>query len=189
MNTELQTSLVFRLRLALALGICSSLLAALLFMPAMMHMDFLWLDRLTVWRASLHSGDSDIVIIDIDDYSLQALAPTLGRWPWPRATHAELVEWLAAQQVKATVFDIWFSEPDVLRPEFDDYFAEVMASQTHLYLPTLLMDTTDKSHARLLNSYPISLPLQKNTGANEQARVCVNRERERERENHIYQFE
>jgi adenylate cyclase len=59
----------------------------------------------------------------------------------------------------------------VLRPEFDDYFAEVMAAQPHLYLPTLLMDTTDKSHARLLNSYPTSLPLEKNTGANKQARA------------------
>ena len=161
----------FRHWLTLAVASCSLLLAALLFVPSLMHLDFLWLDRLTVWRANQHSGDPDIVIIDIDDYSLQALAPTLGRWPWPRATHAELVEWLTRQQVQATAFDIWFSEPDVLRPEFDAYFAEVMSAQTRLYLPTLLMDTVDKSRSRLLSSYPPSLPLQKSAAANPQARA------------------
>lgn len=149
----------FRHALALATACCTVLLAAFLFVPALMSVDFLWLDRLTQWRANTQTGDPDIVVIDIDDYSLQALAPVLGRWPWPRATHAELVEWLTAQHTRATVFDIWFSEPDVLRPDFDEYFADVIAHQQHLYLPTLLMNSADISRARRIDSYPTHLPI------------------------------
>ncbi len=154
----------YRLWLTLCTLVCGGLLGVLLFLPVLMPLDFLWLDRLTRWRASREVGDPDIVVVGIDDYSLQAMTPVAGRWPWPRATHAELVEWLQAQDVRATVFDIWFSEPDVLRPDFDAYFAEVMGRQKNLYLPTLLMNSVDRSQARRLDSYPASLPVYR-TGA------------------------
>jgi adenylate cyclase len=157
--------------LASAALCCGLLLGAFLYTPGMMHLDFLWLDRLTQWRANDQAGDPGIIVVDIDDYSLQAMAPVFGRWPWPRATHAELVEWLAAQHVQATVFDIWFSEPDVLRPDFDEYFAEVMSKQNNLYLPTLLMNSADRSRAQRLDSYPSSLPIQRSRQALTDARA------------------
>lgn len=171
--TDSTDVLEYRLRHALLVVAfcCSALLAACLYVPSLMSPDFLWLDRLTQWRASFHPGDTDIVVIDIDDYSLQALAPTLGRWPWPRATHAELVEWLTAQNVRATVFDIWFSEPDVLRPDFDEYFAEVMSRQHNLYLPTLLMNSADLQRAKRLDSYSANLPIVRTPGAATDARA------------------
>lgn len=171
--TDSTDVLEYRLRHALLVVAvcCSALLAACLYVPSLMSPDFLWLDRLTQWRASSHTGDSDIVVIDIDDYSLQALAPTIGRWPWPRATHAELVEWLTAQNVRATVFDIWFSEADVLRPDFDDYFAEVMSRQHNLYLPTLLMNSADLQRAKRLDSYSANLPIVRTPGAATDARA------------------
>ena len=64
------------------------------------------------------------------------------------ATHAELVEWLQAQDVRATVFDIWFSEPDVLRPDFDAYFAEVMGEKAgNRKRETLIAEITEKLNA------------------------------------------
>ncbi len=51
----------------------------------------------------------DIVIVDIDDASLQAV----GHWPWPRGRLAALVQELTQRQhVAAAAFDIAFPEPD-----------------------------------------------------------------------------
>jgi len=51
---------------------------------------------------------SPIVIIDIDDKSLEAE----GRWPWPRSKLAELVNQLQNQGSAIIVFDMFFSEKE-----------------------------------------------------------------------------
>lgn len=48
-----------------------------------------------------------IVVVDIDEASLQVVGP----WPWPRSVTAELVERLDAAGVAIQVFDIGFSDP------------------------------------------------------------------------------
>ncbi len=53
--------------------------------------------------------DPRIVIVDIDDKSLQAE----GRWPWSRAKLAALVEQLFSNQVAVVGFDILFAEPEL----------------------------------------------------------------------------
>jgi adenylate cyclase len=116
-------------------------------------------DRLTDSLLKLHaqSGvpDPDIVIIDIDERSLAAMSETVGRWPWPRSIHAEMLEAIAWQQPKAVVFDILFSDPDLTRPADDAYFMEVVQSFDNLYFPMLLLDNWQdgvllREHATLL---------------------------------------
>lgn len=51
----------------------------------------------------------DIVIILVDEASLQALNEIAGRWPWPRYIHAELLDYLAMCGAKSIVMDIIFS--------------------------------------------------------------------------------
>ncbi|HPW23529.1 MAG TPA: CHASE2 domain-containing protein [Smithellaceae bacterium] len=51
---------------------------------------------------------SETVIAVIDEKSLSKL----GRWPWSRATMAQLVNMLTAAGAKAIGFDVVFSEPD-----------------------------------------------------------------------------
>lgn len=162
---------VHRRLLALALLAASALLCLPLLWPAAARLDFLWLDHITARQATREYGDPDILLIDIDDYSLQAMAGSVGRWPWPRATHAELAEWLLARGARAVVFDIWFSEPDILRPEFDEYFAEVLDRHDNIFLPTLLMNSADPGQARRLDSYPGNLPLVRGTAAVADARA------------------
>ncbi len=150
------------------------LLSCLLYWPPLARLDFIWLDFLTAHEAkqtSRQQGDSDIVIIDIDDYSLRTLGDSLGRWPWPRATHAELVEWLEKQGVRAIVFDIWFSERDILRPEFDAYFGEVLDTHRNIFLPTLEMNSTEPGKTPLLAHYPANLPILRNEQADINART------------------
>ncbi len=79
--------------------------------------------------------DPRIVIVDIDDKSLQAE----GRWPWSRAKQAALVEQLFSNQAAVVGFDILFAEPEqtgtpvtrqgdntenVVTPDYDELFAE-----------------------------------------------------------------
>jgi len=81
--------------------------------------------------------DPDIVIVDIDERSLAAMASEYGRWPWPRQVIAEFVENVAQQGPKAIVLDVLFSDADVFNPDSDAYFDEVIAATPNLFLPYL----------------------------------------------------
>ncbi|MFZ5573208.1 MAG: CHASE2 domain-containing protein [Thermodesulfobacteriota bacterium] len=52
----------------------------------------------------------DIAIVLIDDASLHALDPLVGRWPWPRDVHAELIDFLRDCGARAVVMDILFTQ-------------------------------------------------------------------------------
>ena len=54
--------------------------------------------------------DPQIVLIDIDEYSIKKI----GRWPWSREWHASLITTLVEYKVRSIAFDIFFSEPSPL---------------------------------------------------------------------------
>ncbi|HHV61455.1 MAG TPA: adenylate/guanylate cyclase domain-containing protein [Firmicutes bacterium] len=54
------------------------------------------------------AGVSPVVLVKIDDASLEKL----GQWPWPRSTHARLVNILSRAGARVIGFDILFPEPD-----------------------------------------------------------------------------
>lgn len=110
-----------------------------------------WLIR---QRAAGQVPDPRIVVVDIDDTSLQALVGEAGKWPWPRSLHAELLQHLLAHNVEAVVFDVLFSEPDRFRPDADAYFDEVLAESTRVYLAALQQQTSEPARAPLLAAYP-----------------------------------
>jgi adenylate cyclase len=68
------------------------------------------------WRMRATSDPSqartDIVLVDIDEQSIRALAPYFGRWPWPRLVHAHLLDYLARARPKVVLYDILFTEQD-----------------------------------------------------------------------------
>lgn len=92
------------------------------------------------------AADPDIVIVDIDESALAAMAPEYGRWPWPRNVMGELVEGIAQQQPKAIVFDITFSDPDVFNVAGDKYFRDVIASTPNTFFPMIRL--TEENDAR-----------------------------------------
>ncbi len=63
-------------------------------------------DAALVW--SPRPAPTDIVIVAIDEPSLAAL----GRWPWPRAVHARLLERLAEARPLALGLDLVLAEPE-----------------------------------------------------------------------------
>lgn len=81
--------------------------------------------------------DPNIVIVDIDEASLNAMAKEYGRWPWPRQVFGEFVQNIEAQNPKAIVFDILFSDADVYNPDSDTYFNDVIAGTNNTFFPML----------------------------------------------------
>lgn len=117
------------------------------------HYDVLWRwdnllydAQLSVWSRAV---PDDIVIINIDNESLQQL----GRWPWPRSTHARLINQLHLESPRVIGLDIIFSEPDSNDPLSDVLLARAMRSSGNVVLPVFMAQHSS-------NSYPIeALPL------------------------------
>ena len=141
MGTQLRT-LIRRLPGGrwLALGVVFALLALT---------DFLWLDATRIvdqrggdvllsLNAQLRPQSDKVVIVDIDQKSLEEMSDDAGSWPWPRSVHGELIEHIAAQKPQAIVFDILFNEPDLFRPEHDAAFADAVAAHPNVWLAMTL---------------------------------------------------
>lgn len=77
--------------------------------------------------------DPSIVIIAVDDYSLQ----TLGRWPWSREIHQRLFESLPQAKPRGVLFDFLLTEPSE-SSEVDAQLGQAVAATPHVVLPVLL---------------------------------------------------
>src|SRR3989344_3915489 len=86
------------------------------------------------------AADPEIVIVDIDEPALAAMAPEFGRWPWPRNLMGELVEGIAEQKPKAIVFDVMFSDPDVFNAQGDKYFRDAVARTPNTFFPMIRLN-------------------------------------------------
>lgn len=83
-------------------------------------------------RAALASPPSqDIVIVAIDEKSLAAI----GRWPWRRSLHAELLSRIAAQSPRCIGLNLPVMEPDLDHPEDDAALADAMVDSGCVVLP------------------------------------------------------
>jgi len=83
-------------------------------------------------RLSPLAVDPRILIVTIDDYSLQQL----GKWPWPRTVHADLLDRLTAAEPRGVLFDVIFSEPDP-SPANDQRLAQALCRAGNVYIPLL----------------------------------------------------
>ncbi|WP_421862640.1 putative bifunctional diguanylate cyclase/phosphodiesterase [Motiliproteus sp.] len=84
------------------------------------RVDLLLYDLLLPLQAGPMSDQ--VVIIAIDDASLEQL----GRWPWSRRRHAQMLDKLTQMKPAAVGFDILFSEPQRDDPQADQLFAEAL---------------------------------------------------------------
>lgn len=113
---------------AVVLFALSSLVAILILSETTRRADDVVLDAISSWRAP--KPDSDIIIVEIDQTSLDAI----GRWPWPRSVHAKMLDQLNAAGANAIIYDVLFVESG----QGDDLLAQAMASRRNVYLPMLI---------------------------------------------------
>ena len=92
------------------------------------RLDLLVYDMLIPQR---HPAADPAIVVAIDDESLASL----GRWPWPRATHAALIEQLSAAGASAIGIALIFSEPDAKDPAGDATLASAIRRHGAVVLP------------------------------------------------------
>jgi len=113
-----------------------------------------WLARLDhfVFDLSQRLGGqpppSGVVIVAIDQASLQEL----GRWPWPRGLHAELLQQICGASPKAVAMDIAFNEAGD-DPAGNEALAKAMRACGNVSLP-IVMESA-RVDGQLLESPPI----------------------------------
>jgi adenylate cyclase len=83
---------------------------------------------------SPEAARQDLVVIVVDEESVQRLQSVLGRWPWPRDVYAWVLDYLRAGGARTVVFDILFAEPHLEKPEGDRAFAEALVKSGNVYL-------------------------------------------------------
>ena len=117
------------LKLPLALGLLTLLLVG---------GDWLWRWDQLLYDVHLRYWTTpppdDVVIVAVDETSLR----DLGRWPWPRRTHAQLIDRLSAAGVRAIGLDVIFAEPDRGDPEGDRALARAIAANGRTVLPVMV---------------------------------------------------
>ena len=89
-----------------------------------------WAYDLLTWLRP-QQADSRIVVVTIDQKSLAEL----GRWPWSRRLHAQLLDRLAAAGARSVAFDILLTEPVLHDPEGDALLAQSMGRYGRALLP------------------------------------------------------
>jgi adenylate cyclase len=117
-------------------------------------------DALVRHYSAGRAPDPDVVVVDVDEQSLAAAQHDLSvGWPWPRSLYAQLLEGLLKQGPKAVVFDIYFVDPDNVRPENDQYLVQVAAPSDKVFFPTLRNEGqgTDDSKGPPLAAFPPQL--------------------------------
>ena len=120
----------------------TALVAALALGRFTERLDYIVYDQ--ALAATQRPAPEDIVIIAIDNPSLEAI----GRWPWPRHIHAELLDRLAEARPKSVGYDVLFIEPTA-----DDAMLADAVRRSPTWLP-LVIDVPGSNGA----PYDIALP-------------------------------
>jgi len=95
-------------------------------------------------------ADDDIVIIAVDENSLSSI----GRWPWPRSIHAQLINKLTEYEAQAILVDMIFSEPSFDKNN-DLLLADAIKKNGKVVLPLLLEQT--RIQGQLLETLPLPI--------------------------------
>ncbi len=132
---------------SLKLGVLlTALCLALIFSDALWRWDRLIYDMQS--STINRPASDDIVIIAVDENSLQQI----GRWPWPREVHAQLINILSQSQVKATLIDMVFAEPSSTTNS-DQQLANAIQNNAQVTLPVMMEQT--RLRGQLIETLPL----------------------------------
>lgn len=118
---------------------------------ALVYSDILWrFDRLiydTQIKLFASEPSKDIVIIEVDEKSLNML----GRWPWSRSIHAEMVDRLATVNTQGLGLNFIFAEPS-LNPNDDEMLAKAITNHGYVVLPIII----EQGESSLIETLPLT---------------------------------
>jgi hypothetical protein len=94
-------------------------------------------------------ANPNIVVVAVDEASIAKL----GRWPWPRATHAKLIRELTHAGAKAIAFDVLFTEKDEQNPASDAELAKAgVGTLVDMHIPEDALKELKKLHVNVINA-------------------------------------
>ncbi|OYV68356.1 MAG: hypothetical protein B7Z72_08315, partial [Gemmatimonadetes bacterium 21-71-4] len=93
-------------------------------------------------------ADTNVVIVDVDNLSLDLLRPSLGRFPWPRDAWVKVVQYLAVGGARAIAFDFTFPDPDLEHPAADSAFVAAEAAAGNVVQTLTFQSERDTAKAR-----------------------------------------
>jgi adenylate cyclase len=82
--------------------------------------------------------DKRIKVILVDEATLASMSDIAGRWPWPRAIWADLLDFLAMGGARTVLFDIVFLERDKYGEVNDRALIEATSASQNVYHSILL---------------------------------------------------
>ncbi len=133
--------------------VLSTLVGALA--AAASHLQWFWQQDEAVYDAYVgrweYRPDPRLLIVAIDDNSLQQI----GQWPWPRATHAQLLDRLTQAGSARVVLDLMLSEPDRQDAAQDADLAAAIRRNGHVVLPVLAAPASGPRMAEELLPIPL----------------------------------
>lgn len=92
---------------------------------------------------------TDVIIVAIDEESLSQI----GRWPWPRSIHADLIRQLKAEGASVIGLDIVFAEADKTDQAADVDLAQAILQANNVVLPVLLESA--RLHGQIVETLPL----------------------------------
>ena len=117
----------------------ASLLLPLVLSPWLTRFDSASRQLLFQWRGPISASD-DVVLLGIDEASLDPVLTDFGPWPWPRAVQADLARQVLRKGAHRVVFNIVHAGPSLHGPEDDIAFHEVLRPwQNKVFLSSSLV--------------------------------------------------
>ena len=144
---------------AIAAVAVAALFAALGATPAWKMLELKGFDALTV-ATSPNASMLPITIVGIDEESMAQIGR---QWPWPRDTHARLLDVLREAGAAVVVFDVVFAEPDARAAGHDRAFGEAIRRSGNVVLAANRVYQETAYSRQWLRVEP--LPLFKQAGA------------------------
>ena len=93
--------------------------------PALMRADATGRQLLFQWRGAIPAPD-DVVLLGIDEASLDPQLSDFGPWPWPRVQQASLAREVLQKGARRVVFNIVHAGPSSFGPDDDTGFHDVL---------------------------------------------------------------
>ena len=107
----------------------------------------------------------EVVLIVVDQGSLEAAQRQGIQWPWPRQMYAPIVQYCASAGARAIAFDVLFDQPSSYGREDDRILAEALKQNGHGFL-ALFLSRENRAPAmgeeKILRR--VGLPLQDHSG-------------------------
>ena len=77
--------------------------------------------------------NKDIVVLAVDDASLEMLWDKYGEWPMPRNVYADMINYLEKQKPQQIIFDLMFIKSIRTTGDADKYLADTMNKYPNIY--------------------------------------------------------